>query len=72
MSKFIITLNPGANYEDTKKAVESQGGHVVDKDDNMRDLGLMTVEMPESGATALQKSFSSDITIEPDQVVTTQ
>ncbi|OJA09186.1 hypothetical protein AZE42_00678 [Rhizopogon vesiculosus] len=69
MQKFIITLNDGVNYDTVKRQVEEQGGKVVD--DSMKNLGMMTIEIPEPGAKQLQ-SFAAEFTLEPDQQVTTQ
>lgn len=70
MPKYIVSLESGADYETTKKTIEEQGGTVVD--DTTKILGMITVEMSDESASSL-KSFSSDIiSVEPDQVVTTQ
>ncbi|OAX44125.1 hypothetical protein K503DRAFT_795733 [Rhizopogon vinicolor AM-OR11-026] len=69
MQKFIVTLNDGVSYDTVKRQVEEQGGSIVD--DSMRNLGMMTIQIPDSGAKQLQ-SFAAEFILEPDQQVSTQ
>ncbi|KAG1847901.1 hypothetical protein F4604DRAFT_1813798 [Suillus subluteus] len=71
MPKYIVSLESTADYEATKQTIKNQGGTIVDE--SARILGMITVQMPDEGAASSLKSFSSDIiSVEPDQIVTTQ
>ncbi|KAG1855754.1 hypothetical protein DFJ58DRAFT_745426 [Suillus subalutaceus] len=71
MPKYIVSLESTADYEATKQTIVKQGGTIVDE--SARILGMITVQMPDESAASSLKSFSSDIiSVEPDQIVTTQ
>ncbi|KAG0700713.1 hypothetical protein DFH29DRAFT_1000842 [Suillus ampliporus] len=70
MQKYVVTLESGADYEATKKSIESQGGKIVD--DSMRILGMITVEMSDVDASSLKSLTSEIISVEPDKEVSTQ
>ncbi|KAG2339746.1 hypothetical protein BDR05DRAFT_1061940 [Suillus weaverae] len=70
MQKYIVSLEPGADYDATKQAIEKQGGVIVD--DSTRILGMITVQMSDEGALSLKSLNDDIISVEPDQKVSIQ
>ncbi|KAG2148288.1 hypothetical protein BD769DRAFT_1659787 [Suillus cothurnatus] len=71
MTKYIVSLESGADYEVTKQTIEKQGGTVVD--DSARFLGMITVQMSDEDALSLKSLNNNNIiSVEPDQEVTIQ
>jgi hypothetical protein len=71
MTKYIVSLESGTDYEATKQTIEKQGGTVVD--DSARFLGMITVQMSDEDALSLKSLNNNNIiSVEPDQEVTIQ
>ncbi|KAJ8596604.1 hypothetical protein M405DRAFT_805186 [Rhizopogon salebrosus TDB-379] len=71
MPTYLVTLKSIESYDATKLQVEKQGGTVIE-DSAMRDLGIMTVQMPSEDSVKELQSLDSDIdSVEPDQTAHT-